>query len=199
MSEPSLSGTETPNDTRPLSQCVCAKSGVGPNNDGFVVSDWLPALPSVAATLLAVVFVHQLTKRRDREKYLYELHSKIVNMADQAAEAAARGWNSPSGTKRSTAIAETKWRLQLLGAALARLRIISLGWRIRRSFKGPGIVNVEIVMEKPMYEFRQSLTGDPFEDPKRGIRKKEAVDCESAKGSFLLALDLQLRNWLSPS
>jgi hypothetical protein len=181
----------------PQRECVCI-AAVDSANSARHINDWWPALPSVAATLLAVIFVHQLTKRRDREKYLYELHSKVVTMADEATSAAARGWSAKTGAERATAIAETKWRLQLLGAALARLRVISGGWRFRRSWTGPAIVNVEITMEKQMSDFRHSLTIDPFEDPKRRSMPKEAVACEAAKGTFLLALDLKLRFWILP-
>lgn len=178
-------------------KCICSTehSSFG---SARPMSDWWPAIPSVAATLLAVIFVHQLTKRRDREKYLYELHSTVVAMADEATSAASRAWTAKTGAGRLTAIAETKWRLQLLGAALARLRVISGGWRFRRSWTGPAIVNIEIAMEKQMSDLRHELTGDPFEDPSRLSMTKEAVRCEAAKGSFLLALDLKLRFWISP-
>jgi hypothetical protein len=158
------------------------------------ISNWV----TIFVGLSTVFAVHRLTKIRDREKVIYELHGKILEMADRAAADAVEAWSSECSQIRAVAVAATRWRLQNLGSALARLEILSHQWRIRWSLYGPGMINVSIKTAAAMAEFRRDLMQDPFEDTLRPANPLKATECESAKGRLVLALDLGLRNWIVP-
>jgi hypothetical protein len=178
--------------------CSTHKSTVCHESHTSLIQSWLPAAPTIATSLLAVYVVHKLTKFRDREKLLDDFHTKIEKAADDAAGSAFEAWNSKVGPERARLVAKTLTDIQRLGSLVNRLEIISDRWRIRWKLNNWPFVNVKISMGRELIDFRQELTVDPFNDPRRRANAQMAVSCEGAKSIFLLSMDLKFRNWFTP-
>jgi hypothetical protein len=181
-----------------VKSCPTNKNIVCQQPQTSLFQTWLPTAPTIATSLLAVYVVHRLTKFRDREKLLDDFHAKIEKAADDATGSAFDAWNSRAGPERARLVAKTLSDIQRLGSLVNRLEIISDRWRIRWKLKGWPLVNVKISMARELINFRQELTVDPFNDPKRRANAQKAVGCEGAKSIFLLSMDLKFRNWFSP-
>ena len=167
------------------------------DSTGFSVNTWLSAVPTVGATLVAVLAVHLLTRRRDREKYVFELYGKINDQCEKAAEAAIAGWTSPKKIDRTAGIAETKWRVHQLGMSLERLKTLSSRRKWSFTWRLYFREDVSIVLREEVTQLRKAWTDDPFENPERraDVSKRQLI--ESEKGAFLSALDSKLHSWMS--
>ena len=149
----------------------------------------MPAVPGVLATLIAVWAVHKLTRSREREKAVYDLYKIADEVVVPLKEAAILAWSLPKGPERRRAVAETKWRLQQLGGTAERLRKMSRRrtWWLRE---------VSIALTTEMKELRETLTGDPFEDPGRRADKSKSEQVEQAIGAFISTLDDKVFLWM---
>lgn len=170
----------------------------GAQDDGGIhVSDWFPAIPSVVSSLLAVYIVHRLTKSREREKAVYEQYTVVSRLCLELGEAAIQAWTDRPSNNRNRKDAEVLWRAQQLGAAVQRLKKMSA----RRRWEFVGIIPVpassDISVGDELVAYRQALTLDPFMDPRRPSNRGRAQAVESAKGTFLIALDNAVSKWAS--
>lgn len=152
----------------------------------------------VFISILTIWIVHRLTRNREREKYIFELCKSIEAHATTLGELAFLAWSQPRGAGRIKSIAQVRSQLQLIGALVNRLEILTNGWRMRWKFSGPGAINAKIDLSRNLIDLRQSITDDPFDDPDRKANNLKAVESTSNVSIFLLALDLKLRNWIRP-
>ncbi|WP_292959709.1 hypothetical protein [Novosphingobium sp. UBA1939] len=159
-----------------------------------LTSEWTPAIPSVTAAMVSIWAVHKLTKGREREKAVYELYKTVAEHAAAAKAAAIIAWSTRRGTERKRAIAETKWRIQQVGATLNRLGLLSLRrrWRLKLALYGLERIN----MDSAMVTFRRALTQDPLEDPDRPATSAMKEEVERATGELLTALDSEFARWM---
>ena len=159
------------------------------------LADWFPAIPSVVASLLAIFIVHQLTKSREREKAVFELHSLVSKLCHELAEVAVSAWTERPSASRNRKDAEVLWRIQQLGAALERLRHLSTKTRWQFPWGFPRRTTVAINVGDELIALRRALTSDPFMDRTRSSDRNQGQAVESAKGAFLVALDSQVSQW----
>jgi hypothetical protein len=157
-------------------------------------STLIPALPGVAATIVAIWAVHRLTKSREREKAVFDLYKATGEVVAPIKDSAAKVWSHRRGPDRKQALAETKWRLQQLGASVERLRRLSR--RKKWQWAWPPRADVSIHMRVEMKDLRDAITADPFEDPDRNIDKSRIEGVEQAIGFFLTALDEKFYRWM---
>ena len=124
--------------------------------------DFLPILPGLVVSIFAVWAVHQLTRRRERERAVFRVYRALSDMVNKACDAAALRWITDDEVQRKKYIAETIWRIHQIGLVAEQLRQISSDWRVRPTLSGPPIVNCPINIRSAVIEFRRALTGDPF-------------------------------------
>jgi len=156
---------------------------------------WLGALPTVLVGLFSIWAVHRLTKGREREKSVFEAYKLLGEHLSAAKDAAIGGWGAAKNSaERARAIAETKWRLQQVGAAANRVSILSASYTWRLAFPPRRARKIDLTQE--MVALRRGITIDPFEDPTRNADKSKAADVERAVGEFLTRLDLAFSDWL---
>jgi hypothetical protein len=155
---------------------------------------------SAIVSIAAVIIVHRLTKRRDREKLVMDQFQRIMNQCDEVDRSAKDAWIASSGSGRDRAIAETYWRLQLLGQTIASLATISTyisywksGWWL------PCPSKCKIDGSTSMIAFRKELTSDPFDDRHRRKSALKTVVVEQASGRFRTEMGKKLDAWLSSS
>lgn len=176
------------------SSFIVVENGVAKKHLGFDLATLVPALPGAIVALFGIWAVHRLTKSREREKSVFELYRTATDHVSALTTAASLAWTTRSGPERRKAIAETKRRLQQVGAVVERLRMLSgrskfhWGWWPR--------IDVTINLRPTMPDLRRALTDDPFEDPTRRADREALVAIELATGDFLAELDRQLFRWM---
>lgn len=84
-----------------------------------------------AVALIAIWAVHSLTKSRDREKAVFDLYKTVRDAVDGIKPIIVKAWEEQDPDVRRTAIAETMWRLQQIGALAERIRRQSRRWAWR--------------------------------------------------------------------
>jgi hypothetical protein len=153
---------------------------------------------TLAIALFTLWAVHRLTRTREREKYVFDLCKTIEGCAKEVSDAAFDAWADAPSAERLRSVALVRSQLQMLGALLNRLEILTNGWRMRWTFEGPGAVNAKIALGHNLVKLRRALTDDPFDDPERLPDHSRAVACTADVSLFILELDLALRNWIKP-
>jgi hypothetical protein len=163
-----------------------------PKNWGELLA---PSMPGFAAALFAILAVHRLTRSRDREKLVLDVDKQIVEQLGPLKEAAIAAWASPKCKDRASALAETIWRMQRVGASCARLTAIS---KRRRWSWGAPLGKVRMISTSAaVVGLRRSLTDDPFVDITQTASSAYAQRIEEAMGTFVAALDAEITDWVS--
>lgn len=181
---------------KPVDQLVVQVVDKRPQPD----RDWVAlgaGLTGPLVALLAIYAVHRLTRSREREKSVYDLHKAIGEALAGLVPVILMAWQDKDAVKRAAAIEQTKWRLQQVGGMTERMRKMSRGFSVSRRISNrnwPGILEIALTAEMGM--LRDRLTADPFEDPARPITKGKDEEIEQAIGSFMLALDAGLLAWM---
>lgn len=152
----------------------------------------------IIVSLVTIWVVHRLTRSREREKHVFDLCRTVETAAKDLSDLAFTAWADEPSPERARAVAQVRSQLQLIGALANRLEILTEGWRLRYSFTGPGAVNAKIALGSSLKLLRQSITADPFDEPKRKSDLEKAISCTSDSSLFILSLDLALRNWIKP-
>lgn len=165
-----------------------------PEKSPFHASDLIPAIPGTLAALFGIWAVHLLTRSREREKLALDVYRSILDEAALVAAACVSTWSAPKGAKRLRAVAETKWRLQRLGATSERLKILTSKTRWKRT--APFRQQVGVNLTPDMATLRQTLTADPFEDPDRRADSRRSPQVEEVIGDFVTKVEIRVTNWL---
>jgi len=164
----------------------------------FNLIDLLPALPTVVMGIVTIVAVHLLTRKREQEKYIHELHAQISEMTDKVCSVACEAWEDGASQSRAAKVQQTLWRLQQIAQTVERMRILTAGNKLVFGkwffpFRRP-----EIEMDDELSQFWETITADPFLAKTRGKSLKNVPVCEAAKGIFLNTLDRKFSAWLNP-
>lgn len=173
--------------TRPLTVITVQQ---GQSAKEFV--DFIPSLSSAIVAVAVAVMVHRLTNRREKDKSVFELHRTLVDTAKEVRESASKGWTTSSKIKRESAILETRWQLQRVGAQA------NLIWRRSRSSRFM-IWEHSVYLERRMAALRDSITLGDFADPTRNQRPSELTNVEHSISDFLDGLDAELLGWVDRS
>lgn len=152
--------------------------------------DFLPILSSGVIAVATVVAVHRLTRRREREKGVFELQRSIVSTAQDLRTAVETGWTTTSAAKRKVAVADALWHLQRIGAMAEQMRRLSRGLRwlvIPRSLNLKGEVS----------ELRDAITLGDFEDETRNAQPTQVPAARTAINNFVEKLEGSLYRWMA--
>lgn len=154
--------------------------------------DFVPSISSAIVAIAVAVMVHRLTRRRERDKSVFELHRNLIDTAKEVRAAANSGWTVASRTKREAAVAEARWQLQRVGAQA------NLLWK---QSKISSVIFWEhsIFLRVEMAAFRDAITLDDFADSTRKQRPSEVTNVERAMGDFIDAVDAELLGWVDRS
>lgn len=156
------------------------------------LAEFVPSLSSAIVAVAVAVMVHRLTRRREKDKSVFELHRTIIDTVKEVRTAANNGWTARSRAKRSAAIIETSWQLQRTGSQ------VNLLWRQSRS-RSFLIWEHSIYLNDAMAALRDAITLDDFMDQTRAPRPSEQTNVERAVGTFLDCLDAELIGWVDRS
>lgn len=124
---------------------------------------------------------------------MFEAFKLVEDRATAVAAAAVSAWGSKKGPERHRLVAETKWKLQLLGGTLERLRVLSAR---RKWFGWPPGKAEEILARSDMVELRAEITDDPFEDPDRNADNRRSAKIEGAVAAFTIGVEQRLFTWI---
>lgn len=166
---------------------------VDPQRPWVEPRDVLTGLGLILA-LLGIYIAHSLSRSREKEKAVFDTYRGLGKELDSLKEAATKRWNYLDRATFDLAVAETRWRLQLIGASMELLRRLS---KRRVSRLGvPPWRHVEIVSTAAVKELRDSITADPFDDP--AIREKidAKYEIEGAIGSFNTTIASLVGVWI---
>lgn len=156
---------------------------------------WLPVIPSLVTSLVAVLvayLVHKLTRQREREKAVYDLHKLLIDAVKEVRKAAALGWTTTCEKERETAIHDHNWNLQRVGAQ-AQLIYLQSGsshwffWEYR------------IVLTKNVSSLRDALTLGDFSSINRSADPTQVASVDDAIVIFMSSVDRQLIQWTERS
>ncbi len=151
-------------------------------------------IASIAVALVSVFIVHRLTRSREREKAVFDSYKSTNEAVSSLKIAASAAWVEPAGAVRLRLIAETKWRLQMLGQAVELSRRLSRKnvWTMSPPFR----TTKTTAAIGAMSSLRYALTNDPFEDPTRLGDDAHSEQIEQAIGSFLHQVSQAFADWL---
>ena len=159
---------------------------------------YAPALPGIMVALFGLWAAHELAQRRDRKKAIGDLCESLKKIVIDASTVAIEVWLEPKASKRASGIASTKRLLQSAGITATTLKRRTEARRTwaRASpmrlypFKIFGRRSIDLV--RPVYNLRQAVMADPFEDPNRGADAAQANTVNSAVSSLFAMIDRDL-------
>ncbi|WP_152434983.1 hypothetical protein [Erythrobacter sp. THAF29] len=154
--------------------------------------DFVPSLSSALVAVAVAFMVHRLTRKREKDKSVFELHRSLVDNVKEVREAATKGWTAKSKARREAAIQETRWQLQRTGV------LANLIWRQSRNSSFV-LWEHSIFLDMNMAALRDAITLDDFADTTRNERPSEIKNVERAVGTFLDSLDVELLGWVDRS
>lgn len=160
-----------------------------------VFDQWLPVIPSLVTSLFAIVvayLVHKLTRQREREKAVYDLHELLIDAVKEVRKAGALGWTTTSATERATGIHDLNWNLQRVGA---QAQLIHLQSGLSHWF----FWEHRVRLTKFVSRLRDALTLGDFSNQNRSADPTQVQGVDDAIVIFMSSVDHELILWVERS
>jgi hypothetical protein len=156
---------------------------------------WISLAPSLATSGVAILvayLVHKLTRQREREKAVYDLHTLLIDAVNEVRKAAILGWSTQDLAEREAAIYDLNWNLRRAGAQAQLLYLQSRqSWLL--------LWEHEVSLQLPLSQLRDSLTLGDFSNPQRTADPTQINSVEEAIVDFTTLVDKSLIYWANRS